>query len=310
MGIADEPLVAKYTLLWYPFRGKARYMSLGVIVKGPEGIVLAADSRVTLEAMGPGMKQPIHVNFDNATKLLNFGKKHAFVGAVTYGVAVVGLRTAHSYMSEFELELGDERLTVEQYAQKIGDFFLSRWKDAGMPEAKPGPSMTFIVGGYDHGQPYGSIFLVEIPHRPQPAPRNPGPQDFGMTWGGQLDVASRLIHGTDPALLPLLKDRLKLSDEQLKDLSQLLAQQLQYRIPFDILPLQDSIDLATFLIRATITMQNLGVTVRGVGGTIEIATVTRTSGLVYVQKKRVHGEYADSTVCNAVSGETHHDSNG
>lgn len=269
-------------------------MSLGVVVKGPEGIVLAADSRVTLEAMGPGMKQPIHVNFDNATKLLNFGKKHCHVGAVTYGVAVIGLRTAYSYMPEFELELKDQRMSVEQYAKKLSDFFLRRWRDASMPEADPGLSMTFIVGGYDEEKPYGSVFLVEIPQRPEPSPRNPGDHDFGMTWGGQLEVASRLVHGTDPMLVPLIRQQLGLSEEQLGKLSQLIAQ-LQYRIPFDILPLQDSIDLATFLIRATITMQHLGVTVRGVGGTIEIATVTRMSGLVYVQRKRVHGEFDSST---------------
>jgi len=42
-------------------------MSLGVVIKGPEGAVLAADSRVTLEARhGDGMT--LLVNFDNATK--------------------------------------------------------------------------------------------------------------------------------------------------------------------------------------------------------------------------------------------------
>ena len=45
-------------------------MSLGIVVEGPEGIVLAAESRVTLTAQTP--TGPLYVNFDNATKVLAF----------------------------------------------------------------------------------------------------------------------------------------------------------------------------------------------------------------------------------------------
>ena len=45
-------------------------MSLGIVVKVPEGLVLAAESRVTLGAQmnTPMGKQAIPVFFDNATK--------------------------------------------------------------------------------------------------------------------------------------------------------------------------------------------------------------------------------------------------
>ncbi len=47
-------------------------MSLGMIFKGPEGIVLAADSRVTLNATIPNSNPLIQIpaTFDYATKLL------------------------------------------------------------------------------------------------------------------------------------------------------------------------------------------------------------------------------------------------
>ena len=76
-------------------------MSLGIVIKGPEGIVLAADSRVTLTATRPG-NPPMEINFDNATKLLTFGDTHKYVAAVTYGSAVIGLRTAHSFIPELQ----------------------------------------------------------------------------------------------------------------------------------------------------------------------------------------------------------------
>jgi hypothetical protein len=45
-------------------------MSLGIVVIAPEGMVLAAESRVTLSAQIND--QNIQANFDNATKLLSF----------------------------------------------------------------------------------------------------------------------------------------------------------------------------------------------------------------------------------------------
>ena len=128
-------------------------MSLGVVIKGAEGVVLAADSRVTLgvqQESGPGFS----VNFDNATKLLVFSKPHNFVGAVTYGLAVIGRRTANSFLPEFELNLKDEeRLDVQEFAKRLSNFFMGRWQEAVQQQLVPAdysaPGMAFVVGGYD-----------------------------------------------------------------------------------------------------------------------------------------------------------------
>ena len=264
-------------------------MSLGVVVKGPEGIVLAADTRITLNAQGP-QQQSLSVNFDNATKLLSFAAPHDCVGAVTYGTATIGRRTAHSFLPELEPMLGEERLTVLGYAEKLSEFFLSRWMGANMPgEVPPNGGMNFIVGGYGVGEPYGDVFLFNIPRSPTPEPRNQG-NSFGMTWGGQLAIASRLIHGYDPNLPSLMENGLNIPKEEIQEFCQNINPQLEYRIPYDVLPLQDCIDLAAFLIRTTITAQNFAIGVRGVGGSIEVAAITRTGGLQWVQKKDLRGE--------------------
>ena len=66
-------------------------MSLGVVFKGPEGIVLAADSRVTLNVrVDSGQeKTVIPSTYDNAIKVLQF-QNHQYVGAVTYGLGAIG----------------------------------------------------------------------------------------------------------------------------------------------------------------------------------------------------------------------------
>ena len=263
-------------------------MSLGVVVKGPEGIALAADTRVTV-ASQRGDGPEISVNFDNATKLLRFDKPHKWVAAVTYGIAVIGTRTAHSFMPEFGLTLGNKRLSICQYAKRLSDFFNRQWEGLGIPSQESATgSMTFIVGGYDAEKPYGTVFLFTIPDSPDPQPRNL--DGFGMTWGGQLQIASRIIHGFDPNLLELLRQEFNLSDSQTQKFANALRQNLAYTIPYSVLPLQDCVDLATFLIRTTMTAQNLAVGSRGVGGAIDVATITRRDGLKWVQKKRIRGE--------------------
>ena len=69
-------------------------MSLGIAFKGPEGIVLAADSRVTLNAQGQNPQGQVFIlpsTFDNATKLLKIkNENYKFVGAITYGAGSIG----------------------------------------------------------------------------------------------------------------------------------------------------------------------------------------------------------------------------
>jgi hypothetical protein len=274
-------------------------MSLGIAFKGSEGVVLAADSRVTLNAqlqLAPGVPPlMLPATFDNATKLLKV-KGQEYVGAITYGVGAIGLnepRTAHSFIPEFEAQLPAERLSVETFATRLSTFFLARWNDAHMPNpAAPGQDMVFLIGGYDQDAPYGRVFEFFIPSNP--APREAIPQgQFGGRWGGQFQTVDRLISGIDPATVQVVRDFLHVAGPppgQPDPLEIELKTKLSSRIPWQFLPLQDCVDLAIFLIRATITLQKWTVDIRGVGGAVDVATVTRSLGFKYIQQKEVIGE--------------------
>lgn len=270
-------------------------MSLGIAFKGPEGIVLAADSRVTLtgEMQLPG--QPVTIlpsTYDNATKLLRV-KGQDYVGAVTYGVGAIGLaepRTAHSYIPEFEAELRDSgRLSVQEFASRLSDFFLNKWNEQNMPHVQ-GQDMIFFVGGYDEGAPYGRVFEIYIPSKPTPSERHNAAGEFGLVWGGQREYADRLIHGYDGRLPELVQKNLNLDTKTLEGLFQNLQQELQAPVPFAFLPLQDCVDLAIFLIRSTIIMQHWIVGIRGVGGAIDVAVITRANGFEDLKRKKITGD--------------------
>jgi hypothetical protein len=260
-------------------------MSLGIVIKGPEGLVLAAESRITLTA--DYGKSQIPVNFDNATKLLSFSNPNCAVGAVTYGLAAIGLRAAHSFIPEFESELPEERLKIEDFANRLSEFFLNQWEKE-MHSDYSGPPMTFVVSGFDEDEPYGKVYLFEIPNKPTPEPRNPGEADFGITWGGQHEFVNRLLMGYDPTLIQYLEDK-NLINQELDS----LIKSLQMNIPLAAMALQDCVDLALFFIRTTINGQKLTVGIRGCGGPIDVATITRNEGLKFIQQKNVHGETKD-----------------
>ena len=279
-------------------------MSLAIVFKGPEGVVLAADSRVTLMAQLQGLPAPAGANvvmpatFDNATKLLSIpSQRH--VAAVTYGVGAIGPnapRTAASFIPEFDFHVtqqGDARLTVQAFAQALSGFFATQWTVAGMPSL-PGQDMVFLVAGYDDPQAaYGRVFEVKIPSAPAPNELVPGGQ-FGAAWGGQRELTDRLLQGFDPTLPMRVQQILNVpaagQASAAAALETALRNQLSMPIPYQFLALQDSVDFCIFLLRTTITIQKWIVGVRGVGGAIDLATITRTEGFAAIQQKRVSGE--------------------
>ena len=271
-------------------------MSLGMVVKCPEGLVLAAESRITLGAKlkTPQGTQQIPVYFDNATKLLSFSEPNTSVGVVTYGNAVIGQktpRTAASLLPEFESSLPKkERLPILAFAEKISEFYLKQWQETMPPDDQIAniPNMTFVVAGFNIDKIYGKVYQVDIPRAPKPVERNEDNQ-FGITFGGQHDIVSRIMMGYDIRLPDTLKKNLNMSPEQTKKFNELIKQ-FQLAIPLHVLALQDGIDLACFFIRTTMDAQKLSIGVRGVGGNIDIAVIKRNKELKFIQRKQEHGE--------------------
>jgi hypothetical protein len=107
-------------------------VSLGIAIKAPEGIVLAAESRITLQVQVPG-HPPLMNHFDNATKIFDLRGLNKYVGVVTWGTAAIGQRPAHSFLPELESTLKakgwteENRRTVLEFAQAISDFYLGQW---------------------------------------------------------------------------------------------------------------------------------------------------------------------------------------
>lgn len=266
-------------------------MTLAIGFKGSEGIVLAADSRVTIQHIVPipgqaGQQLLIPATYDNATKLLKVhGQDH--VAAVTFNAGAIGLqqpRTAHSLLPEFEAQLnGAPRLTVEDFARRLSDFFAEQWRDKGGGTGSP---MEFIIGGYDPDEAYGKLFICAIPTAPQPVEVQANV--FGIQWGGQTEITSRILNGYDAAAMDFIIPQIPNVDPQ--QLAAGVSERSGAQIPYQFLPLQDCLDLSMLMIRTTAQILDYQIGVRGVGGSIDVATITRKEGFQYVQRKEIRGE--------------------
>ena len=159
--------------------------------------------------------------------------------------------------------------------------------------------MEFIVGGIDRQSAYGDVFRFRVPNAPTPT-RSINPGSFGMSWGGQLEIVNRLVQGFAPGIPSAIQGLHPEIDAV--QLSQTLRTQNEFIVPYDSLPLQDCVDLAIFLIRTTISAQNLSVGIRGVGGTIEVVTITPTEGVKWVQKKGRSAENGHDRMGNVRHG--------
>jgi len=285
-------------------------MSLGVVFKSPEGLVLAADSRVTvtgtlpvsptLAPVVPGAPTPpavvqlLPAYFDSATKLLSV-KSQRHIGFLTYGAGSIGQtepRTAHGYIPELETHLatqGTDRLSVEAFAREVSTFYLQQWTTGGMPLAPLPPNiqpMIFLIAGFDEGEPHGKVFEVSIPNQLDPVEHHRG--TFGIIWGGMTQFLERFLNGVDPQAAEIAKTTLNLDDAQVNTLKQKWMESLVLAVPYQFLPLQDCVDMATFLVSITSEIQTWMVSIRGVGGDVDVATITRTEGFVPISQKHIH----------------------
>jgi hypothetical protein len=83
----------------------------------------------------------------------------------------------------------------------------------------------------------------------------------------------RLLNGTAPRAIEIARDELNLDDGQTLALATRWQAELGLPIPVPFLPLQDAVDLATFLVDMTATVMTWTVGIQGVGGQVDVAAI-------------------------------------
>jgi len=274
--------------------------TVNVVVSTYEGLVLAADSRLTLTDIEKQADSVITTDsMDIVTKVYiikekekqrvasDYSKKIFQIGT-SVGVTCSGVGFLYNELGnnssikgiieDFRVQEGISDLSaipIEKAVSRLKVFMENLYKN--QPRNKDKGTLRLIICGYDENKKR-RIFDFYMP-QDTVLPRF-GQGIPGSLVSGQDDVFSRLIKGFDASLL----------DSKIYSENQEIFSELRYDIRYDLMSLQDAVDFALFIVRATIEAQRFNQKASmGVGGDIDIAVIT-PDGFRWIQKKELHGE--------------------
>lgn len=237
-------------------------MSLVVTVYTRGGIVMAADSRLTLTypRNTPG-QQPhtVSVTTSDSARKLFLTQNH--IGISTFGAAAIKGAPIAGVVESFIVEqTKDKNLPPKETADALLAYLTAM--DVSQPT-------SFHVAGYrSEGTTFKQeVLFLDLAAKTVKQISVPGQQ--GANWGGEFDVLQRLLNdvllagapGAPATPIPF------------------------FGVPFEWFTLQDAIDFANFAIRATIDTLRFQAREKTVGGPVDILVITPDNSHWIAQKQ-------------------------
>jgi hypothetical protein len=278
-------------------------MSIAILISVHDGIVLAADSASTLAlthpAGPPSGPNPVVLSvYNNANKIANL-RKGAPIGCVAFGAGSIGSASISTLLKDFRQKITDCQdagfdigtYTMEGVAKLLTDFLMDHV--ARLPGGMPKPSLGILVGGYSAGKSLGEGWKIQIDNgSPKPAVPLRKEDEIGISWGGEGEAINRLILGLSPHLPQALCSVITPPPQQ-PELDRLVAhlqRALQAPLVFAPMPIQDTIDLAEFLVHTAIMFSRFTLGAPSIGGPIEIAAITKHEGFKWIRRKHYYSK--------------------
>ena len=181
-----------------------------------------------------------------------------------------------------ETQFNPKDYDIEQVANLANDFFFEAYsKFISPPPAHP-HSFEFWVGGYGSQNVLGEIWKIAFidGQKEEVAQIVEGNDDHRLLWGGNLAAISRLIFGIDPDIHSKLID-FGVSGDDLRN----IVQPAETPLVHSSMPVQDAINLADFLVHVSKKYSAFMPGANIVGGSTDIATVTRHEGFKWIKRK-------------------------
>lgn len=238
-------------------------MSLIVTLYVPEGIVIAGDSRLTLNwttySNQVEQKHSISAS-DSNPKIFTINNKF---GLGTFGTADIGGIPISGFITKFTEEKVTDDTKIDQLPQLLLDFF-------GEPFGNP--AINFYVIGYnvENGISIPYAFYINILGKTFNRVNLSGDQTiYGANWGGEVEVLTRIINTV----------KIK-KDDQWIDLP-------DTPIAWNFMTLQDAIDFALYAVRTTIETMRFQQKEKTVGGPIDILVIKPNETPIWIKKKEL-----------------------
>lgn len=239
-------------------------MSLIVTTYVPEGIIIAGDSRLTINwsEPDPDSKGNNHYSItstDSNRKVFQIKDKF---GLATFGAADIKGIPISGYITQFI----EEKINDETQIDEIPDF-LHEFFGKGLDN----PQTSFYVAGYKLENkvsvPY--VYFISIA-RGTTSRVNflNGNVIFNANWGGELEVMSRLM------------SNIKMKQDN--EWTEIKAPE----VPFYFFTLQDAVDFSLYAVRTTIETFRFQQRMRTVGGPVDILAIF-PRGIRWIYRKEL-----------------------
>jgi hypothetical protein len=259
-------------------------MSIAVSVKVQDGVVLATDSCVL-------HKGQLYFNAEKTVAPF----RGFPIGVMVSGDGAIGLTSVVNHLREFGQQLNlrhsaaridKAAYTLEEFVRAIG----AHLSDACAHESA-NTLTSLTVSGYSSQSALPETWRILIDGRER-VEHEPIwlPHEYGVTWDGERECLDRLLCGTSGQLRSVAQES-GMSGEVASRFVARVSEACESALVSPGMPLKDAIDLARFLVETTIAFVGfcLDRQPKLVGGSVDIATITRHDGFRWVQRKRGSG---------------------
>jgi hypothetical protein len=267
-------------------------MTIAVLVKVFDGIVLATDSATTI-SLPDGSAQV----YNNADKVFNLHRQLP-IAAMTWGLGQVGPASVSAVAKDLRERLmgqaGEEfkgwkvnknNYTIERVAKRLAEMFHGLLSQAG--DDLPDNCLGMLVAGYSAKASQPEAWLLYLDGKgdvPTPV-QAAGPDDSGFVAYAQPRAADRLFRGFDERLLSDVKLVVPVEHHAAIDAA---AQAQQLSPVIAPMPFPDAIAFAKYLVEVTAGFSHFLLGPDTVGGPIEIAGVNRHEGFKWIARKHYY----------------------
>jgi hypothetical protein len=242
-------------------------MSFVITIAVREGIVMAADSRLTLNFKDPNRNDPnsqverwVSVPQSDAANKLFLAQNR--IGISTFGTGDISGVPISGFIESFITTMKTDE-TPEEAAESIKTYFRA---------IKPDLDTWFHIAGYcksENSEPLTEAWMVHVAGNTKQVGIIRGIQ--AAVWNGELDIMNRLM-----------------ADVQFRWSDQKPFLNLPwFRPPWNYFTLQDAVDFAVFAVRTTIDTMRFLPRLRTVRGPIDVLII-KPDGAHWLIQKQLH----------------------
>jgi hypothetical protein len=281
--------------------GTFRRVTVAVLVKVYDGLVLATDSATTLPLLN-GASQV----YNNANKIFHLHRGLP-IGAATFGLGAIQDASIATIAKDLrrrlmgkdpsypEWELDPTSYSMSQVVDRAIELFYDELyttaygasAGAGPGEAAPSAPLGLLVAGYSaqQKQPEAWLLLITGPGVRPVSSLVAATDLMGWKSFAQPQATERLFNAVDPFLLATLKAQLPPAEWSTV---QALQQQHVVNPSVASMPFADAIALARFMVDVTIGYSRFALGADEVGGQVEVAGISRHEGFKWIARKHYY----------------------